>query len=71
MTALCARAIMSARAPRVRVASSLVRVRSMKLLLQSLSRLSLRQKLIAGALLILVILTWLSVCVVLASYVVS
>ncbi len=43
----------------------------MKLLLQSLSRLSLRQKLIAGALLILVILTWLSVCVVLASYVVS
>ncbi len=62
---------MSAQAPRVRVASSLVRVRSMKLLLQSLSRLSLRQKLIAGALLILVILTWLSVCVVLASYVVS
>ncbi len=62
---------MSAQAPRVRVASCLLSVGSMKLLLQSLSRLSLRQKLIAGALLILVILTWLSVCVVLASYVVS
>jgi len=43
----------------------------MKLLLQSLSRLSPRRKLIAGALLILVVLTWLGVCVILASYLVS
>lgn len=43
----------------------------MKVLLQSLRRLSPRRRLIAGALLILVVLTWLGVCVVLASYLVS
>jgi hypothetical protein len=43
----------------------------MKLLLQSIGRLSPRKKLIAGALLVLVVLTWLGVCAILASYLVS
>jgi hypothetical protein len=40
----------------------------MKLLLQSIARLTPRQKLIAGALLLIILLTWLGVCAILGSY---
>ena len=42
----------------------------MKLLLQSIGRLVLWQKLVAGLLLIVILLTWLGVCLILGSYLV-
>jgi hypothetical protein len=40
----------------------------MRTLLQSISRLAPRQKLVVGLLLLFIVLTWLGVCVILGSY---
>jgi hypothetical protein len=42
----------------------------MKTLLESISRLAPRQKLVVGLLLLIIVLTWLGVCVILGSYLV-
>ena len=42
----------------------------METLLQSIGRLSLRKKLLVGLLLLIIVLTWLGVCVILGSYLV-
>ena len=42
----------------------------MKTLWQSISRLAPRQKLVVGLLLLIIVLTWLGVCAILASYLV-
>ncbi len=42
----------------------------MKTLLQSIGRLAPRQKLVVGLLLLIIVLTWLGVCVILGSYLV-
>jgi hypothetical protein len=48
--------------------NSLLREWDMRTLWQGLGRLSLWKKVIVGILLLVVVLTWISVCVVLASY---
>jgi hypothetical protein len=40
----------------------------MKILLQSIGRLAPWQKLVAGLLLLVIVLTWLGVCIILGSY---